>query len=645
MSASGIHYQSLIGSENLNVDTAVIAELVTTAITCDQLTIANGAVNSYVLTSNSIGNATWQPAIPILAGDATGLAGSNQVNTLAGGTIAVTNLVDKTSVQTLTNKTITGSFTGDLTGNALTATTVVTNANLTGEVTSVGNATTVTNASVLSKVLTGYISGAGTVASTDTILQAIQKLNGNAPSSGVSTATANTLAMRDGAAGCDFAALTATSILQSGNIFFTQSGTNHCVYANNTNALLAGYVSSAGSIFTDTFSGDTVYRNILGSLRFGTSGGVSQLQIQSTGVSVDGNFTVNGTINLTSATGCVQANNGDATLAGYCGNSANYFTDAIAGDTAYRNVGGSLRFGTNGNNSQMQITPAGVNVTGNSSVTGNLTWNGVSSSAASNITNRGFNVTTPSNINAATVFTKITEGNGSAVVKIDIQLSGSGISESYSYTYTMSWGLLGTWARLTPDRYSGLARTIAIDVFPSTSSTSFRVARIASSGGVNPFCKINMSVIGNVSDISFLNTQTTTAEPIPQNLNTIETYSAIVPFLDPLNPSAVLMTNGVTRNITQITVPPGLWTITGRCGIQSTANTLTLMQGSISSTSATMSEDMSVTGGSVMRYWAAPINTVYVNITVNTIFYLTAVAISTSGTVAGSGRIIAIRTK
>lgn len=65
------------------------------------------------------------------------------------------------------------------TASGLTAGTVTTNANLTGEATSVGNATTLTNSAVIGKVLTGYTSGAGTVAATDTILQAIQKLNGN----------------------------------------------------------------------------------------------------------------------------------------------------------------------------------------------------------------------------------------------------------------------------------------------------------------------------------------------------------------------------------------------------------------------------------------------------------------------------------
>ena len=42
-----------------------------------------------------------------------------------------------------------------------------------------GITVTLSNAAIIGKVLTGYISGAGTVTATDTILQAIQKLNGN----------------------------------------------------------------------------------------------------------------------------------------------------------------------------------------------------------------------------------------------------------------------------------------------------------------------------------------------------------------------------------------------------------------------------------------------------------------------------------
>lgn len=53
---------------------------------------------------------------------------------------------------------------------------------LTGEATASGpgaSAVTLTNSAVIGKVLTGYTSGSGTVAATDTILGAFQKLNGN----------------------------------------------------------------------------------------------------------------------------------------------------------------------------------------------------------------------------------------------------------------------------------------------------------------------------------------------------------------------------------------------------------------------------------------------------------------------------------
>ena len=75
------------------------------------------------------------------------------------------------------------AFTGtNITGTAtaFTDSNVTTNANLTGEATSSGsNAVTLTNSAVIGKVITGYVSGAGAVSATDTLLQAIQKLNGN----------------------------------------------------------------------------------------------------------------------------------------------------------------------------------------------------------------------------------------------------------------------------------------------------------------------------------------------------------------------------------------------------------------------------------------------------------------------------------
>ena len=121
----------------------------------------------------------------------TGVVAALGVNTGSAGAVVLfngalgtpssgvaTNLTGTASGLTAGNVTTNANLTGGVTsvGNAAT---VVTNANLTGDVTSVGNATTLTNAPVIAKVLTGYVSGAGTVAATDSILQAIQKLNGN----------------------------------------------------------------------------------------------------------------------------------------------------------------------------------------------------------------------------------------------------------------------------------------------------------------------------------------------------------------------------------------------------------------------------------------------------------------------------------
>jgi hypothetical protein len=99
----------------------------------------------------------------------------------SGNTLSIDTAVtaDLSTAQTFTNKSISGGQITSAVANATLAATVTTNANLTGDVTSVGNATTLTNAPVISKVLTGYTSGAGTVAATDTILQAFQKINGN----------------------------------------------------------------------------------------------------------------------------------------------------------------------------------------------------------------------------------------------------------------------------------------------------------------------------------------------------------------------------------------------------------------------------------------------------------------------------------
>ena len=105
----------------------------------------------------------------------------NALTSTTAGTVTTAAQPAITSVGILTGLTVYSTIAGSITGNAATATTAgtVTNPNLTGEVTTSGLTATVANSAVISKVLTGYTKSSGAIVSTDTILQAIQKLEGN----------------------------------------------------------------------------------------------------------------------------------------------------------------------------------------------------------------------------------------------------------------------------------------------------------------------------------------------------------------------------------------------------------------------------------------------------------------------------------
>ena len=114
------------------------------------------------------------------------------------------------------------------------------NITLSGDVTGTGAtsiSTSISATTVTGKALTGYLSGAGTISSSDSILSAIQKLNGNiaALTTGVSSVFGRT-----GAVTATSGDYTTAQVTESGNLYFTN--------ARAIAALLTGYVSGAGTI-------------------------------------------------------------------------------------------------------------------------------------------------------------------------------------------------------------------------------------------------------------------------------------------------------------------------------------------------------------------------------------------------------------
>jgi hypothetical protein len=185
-------------------------------------------------------------------------------NSIVGltGTLAEFNAALTGADFTTGGGTATGTNTGDQTNITGNAATVTTNANLTGDVTSVGNTTTLTNAPVIAKVLTGYVSGAGTVSATDSILQAIQKLNGNDATNAnltgpiTSAGNATAVASQTGTG--------STFVMSAGP---TMTGTTTLATLNSTVARIGttGTIDSAGEVVSvdggansaATFTGST----------------------------------------------------------------------------------------------------------------------------------------------------------------------------------------------------------------------------------------------------------------------------------------------------------------------------------------------------------------------------------------------------
>lgn len=117
---------------------------------------------------------------------------ANGISGVVTNSTSTPNLTLSLGAITPTSVAASGTVTGSNLSGTNTGNQTIT---LTGEATGTGTgsfAVTLTNASVIGKILTGYVSGAGTVAATDSILGAIQKLNGNIALKGSGTVTSVT---------------------------------------------------------------------------------------------------------------------------------------------------------------------------------------------------------------------------------------------------------------------------------------------------------------------------------------------------------------------------------------------------------------------------------------------------------------------
>lgn len=211
---------------------------------------------------------TWDPlAFPTLTSN-------GFLKTSAGnGTIIVDTNTYLTANQTIT-------LSGEATGSGATAITV-----------------TLSNAAIIGKVLTGYSSGAGTISATDSLLSAIQKLNGNigalvtgvssvsgttnritaTPTTGAvvvdisasyvgqsSITTVGTLTNLTVTNAPTFSAMTAKSVLFAGTAGLLAQDNSSFQYDSSTHRLSIGTTASTSTL---TLGGQTSWTTALGAIR------------------------------------------------------------------------------------------------------------------------------------------------------------------------------------------------------------------------------------------------------------------------------------------------------------------------------------------------------------------------------------------
>lgn len=385
---------------------------------------------------------------------------------------------------------------------------------LTGEVTSVGNAATLTNSAVIGKVLTGYVSGAGTISASDTILQAVQKLNGNqSSSSGTAAATANTLMLRDSNADTAVRDISVRRVIDSTAlipILDTLSGsqpTNTFIGRNagNQTTSSGGSANTLVGKFCGTLIGAGTYNcgmgygafNVLSTGANNTAIGVSALssittQSDTTGIGAQAGYNNTG---------------GQCTFLGaYTDSSvpASWTNSTAVGYGAKVTASNQMQLG---NASLTQINTSGALSCGALSCTGVTTgdisgtaltlsgslhyWNGVDTVL------RATTVPIPTTASNSTNFLSLANSSGMVYcVRMNVMTQFSGSS---MYDFIVPETTMG-WFRLVPTRRLGNASSpseqFAFDISKSSSSTA--LIRIVRTGGSSTgyTCRVSMYITG-----------------------------------------------------------------------------------------------------------------------------------------------------
>ena len=448
------------------------------------------SIGSAVVTNAMLAN----PSLTV-AGHSISLGGSQSLaaSDLSNGTTGSGNIVLGTS-PTLTTPNI-GTATGNITGNAATVTTIPT---LSGQVSNSGNSVSLVNSAVTGQSLTGYSSGAGTITSGDSILSAIDKLNGNITGFIVNLASGvtGTLGISNGGTGAASAWLAMTNL--TGNYYVRPGGTDSDIQT----AINAGFTAMNG-----TASSGNAAPHVTVHLSPGSSYTLSNpLTLENEYVNLDcegailnasalssGQYALYvqnqlGPPNSSTTQGASQVNNCTGTGDTAAWNGTNTYAQVAAALTTY-NVGGIYVAGT------PSVTPtltAAITSTTATSISVSSATSTPSSAFSIQIDNEimevtaGFGTTTWTVVRGYAGTTAATHASAANVVTWHVMNSLISNVKMLDFTYNISFGDSAFFSEVDNFAFSyGL-----YDVYANPATTTAQAENIAFNHGVlsNGFC-------------------------------------------------------------------------------------------------------------------------------------------------------------
>ncbi len=260
---TGLTGGPITGAGTIAVDPAVVQLRVSSTCSAGTFITAVAANGTVTCAAAPAGNSGTVTSVATGAGLTGGPISTTGTVSIAAGGVTSAMMASNLSLVGTTTGTFSGPLTGSATGSAASF-----SGPLAGDVTGTQGATVIAASTVTGKALTGFVSSAGTVSASDTVLTAVHKLNGNVALKAPLASPQFSGAVGIGTAGTG-SALTVAGTIEStsGGVRFPDGKTQSSAAATPSNIIIVaksgGHFSTISAALTSVIDNSAAIRYLV----------------------------------------------------------------------------------------------------------------------------------------------------------------------------------------------------------------------------------------------------------------------------------------------------------------------------------------------------------------------------------------------